>query len=132
MSAFLHLLLEHPVDELVTGREPETHDDVSLSDIRDGLDDGRIYTVSTETGPGSLNPFDDEVDDDRVVPDHAYVIDDVREVDGELQVHVVNPWGPDGGHLEAGDTLKNGDLWLTEDKFHESFDDTSSVAGRDR
>ena len=83
--------------ELVTGRQSETHGDVSLSDIRDGIDDGRIYTVSTETGPGSLNPFDDEVDDDRIVPNHAYIIDEVREVDGELQVHVVNPWGPDGG-----------------------------------
>lgn len=116
--------------ELVTGRRSETHDDVSLSDIRDGLDDGRIYTVSTETGPGSLNPFDEEVDDDRIVPNHAYVIDEVREVDGELQVHVVNPWGPDGGTFD--DEFRNGDLWLTEQQFHESFDDTSSIPGRDR
>jgi hypothetical protein len=117
--------------EMVTGRHAETHDDMSLSDIRDGLDDGRIYAVSTETSD-TFNPFDDEVDDDRVVPNHAYVIDEVREHDGELQVHVVNPWGPDGGHLADDDNLKNGDLWLTEKEFHESFDDTSSVAGRDR
>ena len=115
--------------ELVTGRESETHDDVSLGDIRDGLDEGRIYTVSTETD-GSINPFDDEVDDDRVVPNHAYIIDDVREVDGETKVHVVNPWGPDGGTLGGED--KSGDLWLTEQEFHESFDDTSSIPGRDR
>ncbi|GAW49580.1 MULTISPECIES: C2 family cysteine protease [unclassified Nocardioides] len=115
--------------EMVTGRHAETHDDMSLSDIREGLDEGRIYAVSTETSD-TFNPFDDEVDDDRVVPNHAYVIDDVRQVDGELKVHVVNPWGPDGGPLDGED--KSGALWLTEQQFHESFDDTSSVAGRNR
>ncbi|WP_121255387.1 C2 family cysteine protease [Nocardioides ferulae] len=115
--------------ELVTGQRSETHDDVDLSDIRDGLRDGRIYTVSTENGD-TFNPFDDEVDDDRIVPNHAYVIDQVadHDGDGELEVHVVNPWGPDGGQLDG--EFRHGDLWLTEQQFHESFDHTSSVPGR--
>jgi len=113
--------------EMVTGREVETDDDQSLEDIQQGLDDGRIYSVSTETD-GSLNPFDDEVDDDRVVPNHAYMIDEVRRNDdGELEVHVVNPWGPDGGSLDG--EHKDGDMWLSEDEFHGSFDDVYSVAG---
>jgi hypothetical protein len=115
--------------EMMTGRDADKHGDPDLEDIRDGLADGRIYTVSTETGPGSLNPFDDEVDDDRVVPNHAYMIDDVRtNADGELEVHVVNPWGPDGGSFD--DTHRDGDMWLTEDQLHGSFDDVYSVSGR--
>ncbi len=114
--------------EMVTGREVETDNDQSLEDIQRGLDEGRIFAVSTETD-GSLNPFDDEVDDDRVVPNHAYMIDEVRRNDdGELEVHVVNPWGPDGGSLDG--EHKDGDMWLTEDQLHGSFDDVYSVAGR--
>lgn len=30
------------------------------------------------------------------------------------------------------DEFRDGDLWLTEEEFHESFDDTSSIPGRDR
>lgn len=64
-----------------------------------------------------------------MVPNHAYVIDEVRTgSNGELQVHVVNPWGPDGGTTSAGDHA-DGDMWLTEDQLHDSFDDVYSVAG---
>lgn len=113
--------------EMITGRPAETRNDPDLQSIRDGLASGRVYVVSTET-QGSWWPFDDEIGDKRVVPDHAYMIDQVREVDGQLQVHVVNPWGPDGGSYN-GDA-KSGDLWLTEEQFHANFDHVSSVAGR--
>lgn len=115
--------------EMVTGRKAETHDDQDLDDIRRGLDDGRIYPGSTENDD-SRNPFDDEVDDDRVVPNHAYMIDEVRDVDGDgdLEVHVVNPWGPDGGSLDG--KHRDGDMWLSQGDFHGSFDDVYSVSGR--
>ena len=57
------------------------------------------------------------------------MIDEVRtNADGELEVHVVNPWGPDGGSFD--DTHRDGDMWLTEDQLHGSFDDVYSVSGR--
>lgn len=117
--------------EMVTGRDTDSDGDMSLEDIRDGIAEGRIHVVSTEDGEDSgWNPFDTAVDDDRVVPNHAYVIDRVEDIDGDgdLEVHVVNPWGPDGGELDG--EQKSGDLWLSEDDFHGSFDTTTSIAGR--
>ena len=116
--------------EMITGRDVDDDGDMGLEDIRDGIDEGRVHVVSTEDGSDSgWNPFDTAVDDDRVVPNHAYVIDRVEDIDGDgdLEVHVVNPWGPDGGDLDG--EQKSGDLWLSEDEFHDSFDNTSSIAG---
>ena len=56
----------------------------------------------------------------RIVPNHAYVVTEVKEVDGELKIHVVNPWGPGGGMLDG--EQKVGDLWLTEQEYKENFD----------
>jgi hypothetical protein len=64
--------------------------------------------------------WEDEVDDSRIVPNHAYVVTEVKEVDGELKIHVVNPWGPGGGMLDG--EQKVGDLWLTEQEYKENFD----------
>lgn len=116
---------------MVTGRDVESDGDMSIDDIRDGIDDGRVHVVSTEDDSDSpWNPFDTAIDDDNVVPNHAYIIDRVedRDGDGELEIHVVNPWGPDGGELDG--KHRSGDLWMTEEEFHESFDTTYSVGGR--
>lgn len=110
--------------EALTGRSASIHNDYGLADIRDGLARGDVFVTSTET-QGSWWPFDDEVDNRAIVPDHLYMIDAVKEVDGELQIHVVNPWGPDGGQYDG--EQKYGDLWLTEEEFHQNFDHTSSV-----
>ena len=56
------------------------------------------------------------MNDNSIVPNHAYVVTEVKEVDGELKIHVVNPWGPGG----SGD--KVGDVWLTEQEYRENFD----------
>lgn len=111
--------------ELLTGHPASNHDDQSLSEIQAGLARGDCFVASTETS-GSWWPFDDEVDDKGIVPDHMYMIDRVEQVDGQLKIHVVNPWGPDGGNYH-GDQ-KFGDMWLTEEEFHRNFDTTSSVA----
>jgi hypothetical protein len=116
---------------MVTGRDVDSDGDMSIDDIRAGIDDERIHVVSTEDDSDSwINPFDTSIDDDNVVPNHAYVIDRVEDHDGdgELEVHVVNPWGPDGGDFDGHH--RSGDLWLTEDEFHESFDTTYSIGGR--
>jgi hypothetical protein len=113
---------------MVTGRHVDSDGDMSIDDIRAGIDDGRIHVVSTEDDSDSwINPFDTSIDDDNVVPNHAYIIDRVEDHDGDgdLEVHVVNPWGPDGGDFDGHH--RSGDLWLTEDEFHESFDTTYSI-----
>lgn len=117
--------------EMVTGRDVESDGDMGLDDIRGGIEDGRIHVVSTEDDSDSgWNPFDTAIDDDNIVPNHAYIIDRVEDIDGdgELEVHVVNPWGPDGGTLDGHH--RSGDLWLSEDEFHDNFDSTSSIGGR--
>ena len=113
--------------EMVTGRDTDSDGDRGLDDIRDDLDDGRTLVVSTENDTESgWNPFDTAVDDDNVVPNHAYVIESVEERDGETIVRLVNPWGPDGGTGSDGH-FKDGVLELTEDEFHENFDTTTSI-----
>lgn len=114
---------------LITGRDTEKHDDMSLDDIRDGLANGHVYSAATENHD-TWWPFDDEVDDNRVVPNHAYMVDRVEEHDGQQMIHLVNPWGPDGGHMSGDENFKWGDLWLTQEQYHESFADTSGVQGR--
>lgn len=113
--------------ELITGRPAQMHNDVALGDISDGLDEGNIYYASTE-GKSTWWPFDDEVDDKHIVPGHGYFVDKVEERDGELKIHLLNPWGPDGGTYDG--EHRYGELWLTEQEYHENFDDTSWVEGR--
>ena len=115
--------------EMVTGRDTDSDGDRGLDDVRDDLDDGRVLVVSTESDTESgWNPFDEAVDADNVVPNHAYVIESVTERNGETIVRLVNPWGPDGGTGSDGH-VKDGVLELTEEEFHENFDDTTSIAG---
>ncbi len=113
--------------EMVTGRSASVHNDQSLESIRDGLADGRIYAVGSERGD-TWWPFDDEVDDKGIVPQHAYMIDKVEERDGTMKIHLLNPWGP-GEHSYHGESVY-GELWLTEEEFHRNFADTSSVSGK--
>ena len=116
--------------EMVTGRDTDSDGDRGLDDIRDDLDAGRTLVVSTEDDSKSgWNPFDTAVDDDNVVPNHAYVIESVVERDGQTIVRLVNPWGPDGGTGGDGH-VKDGVLELTEAEFHQNFDTTTSVPGR--
>ena len=85
--------------------------------------------VGTETAP-TWWPFDDQIDDNRSGPNHAYIVDDVREIDGELKIHVLNPWGPDGGNYDGEHRV--GDIWLTEKEYKENFDSVYSVPGKGR
>ncbi len=114
--------------EMITGRDTDGDGDRGLDDIQGDLDDGRVLVVSTENDTESgWNPFDEAVDDDNVVPNHAYVIESVTERDGERIIRLINPWGPDGGELDGHH--RDGVLELTEDEFHENFDETTSIPG---
>ncbi|MBD5784999.1 hypothetical protein IF650_02280 [Cellulosimicrobium terreum] len=110
--------------EAITGAEASSSGDASLEDLQDRLQDGPV-ALGTE-GEGGWWPFGDEVDDSRIVPDHAYVVDRVEERDGELMVHVVNPWGP-GDHPQDDGSNKIGDMWLTQQEYDENFDTVYSV-----
>ena len=109
--------------EMVTGR-PSTTTILpgSLQDIQRDLQNGQVYTASSK--PLVDLPWLGA--DQRVVPRHVYMIDEVRTVDGELKIHVVNPWGP-GMH---NNNTKYGELWMTEAEFKAAFLSTTRVEGR--
>lgn len=106
----------------ITGAKADRLGELSLSEIREKLNDGPVVLSSEQQDKGDTPwwPFDHEVDNDKIVPGHAYMVDDVREVDGQLKIHVVNPWGPDGGSYHGKDRV--GDMWLTEQEYRENFD----------
>jgi len=109
----------------ITGKAPEETGELDLAQIRDRLNNGPVV-VTTER-EHTWWPFDDEVDDTRIVPGHAYSVDRVEEHDGQMMIHVVNPWGPDGGSMAGDPNHKVGDLWLTEKQYKENFATVSSV-----
>lgn len=96
----------------------------SLSDIRTMLNDGPVVLASEmkDKPEGFLwfspEDADDAIADRRIVPGHAYMVDQVKKIDGEWKIHVVNPWGPDGGT-----NGKVGDLWLNEKEYRENFNE---------
>lgn len=114
----------------ITGRETHSGGESSFDDIESNLEDGRLMAVGTEDDDAFWF-WEDEVDDHRIVPNHAYMVDQVAEHDGQRMIHLVNPWGPDGGYLKDDDTQKVGDIWLTEKQYKENFDSTYSVPGKD-
>lgn len=109
--------------EAITGQQSTDLGESNLNDIRDALEDGPV-SVTTETDD-TLWWFDDEIDDDRVVPNHAYIVDAVEDHvnpdtgESEQMIHVLNPWGPDGGNHD--DIFRWGDLWLTEEQYQDNF-----------
>jgi uncharacterized protein YukE len=109
--------------EAITGKEAETEGELSFDEIQDRLNDGPVV-MSSESG-GDWNPFtsnDGDVDDDRIVENHVYVVSEIK--DGKI--HLINPWGPDGGTGSDGNT-KAGDIWLTEEEYRQNFESVSSV-----
>lgn len=113
--------------EMVTGRPAQDEGSPSLESIQKGLADGRSYATASKIHEISWLPLD--VSEPTIVPRHAYMIDRVETRNGELMIHLINPWGPDGGSLKDG-VPRAGDLWLTEKQFHDNFRNTSSVSGR--
>jgi hypothetical protein len=120
----------------ITGGDSDRGGESDFDGIRDKMEDGPI-AVGTEDDDARWW-WDDEVDNNHIVPNHAYMVDTiethVNDATGEEEtmIHLLNPWGPNGGNL-AGDTPGDngenqrwGDIWLTEDEYKENFDSVYS------
>jgi hypothetical protein len=107
----------------ITGGDAVRTGELDLAQIQEHLANGPVAVASEREQ--TWWPFDDEVDDSRIVPNHAYSVDRVEQHDGQMMIHVVNPWGPDGGNLDGVD--KVGDLWLTEEQYKQNFSSVSYV-----
>lgn len=117
--------------EAITGQDTDSFGRVSLDEIEKGLKEGRVYTLdSHDNYDGDAFWFwETEVKDNRIAIDHVYMVDKVEVRDGQKMIHVVNPWGPDGG--TGGDNNhKAGDLWLTEQQYKDSFSGGTSTKVR--
>lgn len=110
--------------EAITGQPAEKSGELDLKEIQDRLKDGPV-AVGTEDDD-ALFWWEEEVENKEIVPNHAYIVDEVKEVDGELKIHVLNPWGPAGGQDEDGQN-KVGDMWMTEEEYKKNFDSVYSA-----
>jgi hypothetical protein len=117
--------------ELMTGRSADKDGELDLAEIEEKLAGGQAVSVGSEDTRD--DDFDwvwesDEVNRTDVVPNHAYVVVEVKSNDdGEKVVVLANPWGPSGGRMSGDDDLKAGTLELTEDEYKENFDSVYSV-----
>ena len=109
--------------EAITGNSSESRGELSLSEIQDALRDGPV-ALGTEAAEDDWLFFFDKVDEAQIVPNHAYIVDNVQMREGEdgveqLMIHIINPWGP-GGELDG--QSKWGEQWITEEQYHDNFD----------
>lgn len=110
--------------EAITGHEAAKDGELSFSEIQNRLDDGPV-ALGTEDDD-SFWWWEDEIDDNRVVPNHAYIVEGItKDANGETVIQVRNPWGPGGGKLDG--QFKDGYLELTEEQYRENFDSVYSV-----
>ncbi|UVJ39061.1 C2 family cysteine protease [Arthrobacter sp. CJ23] len=115
--------------ELMTGKSADRDGELSLDELEDKLANGEAVSVGTEDVKDE--DFDwfwesDEVNRTDVVPNHAYIVVDVKTNDsGEKIVVLANPWGPSGGDLDG--EHKSGTLELTEEEYKENFDSVYSM-----
>jgi hypothetical protein len=107
----------------ITGNPSQLTYDASLEELREQLENGPVV-ATTEQGPADwYSP--ERIDDTTIVPNHAYVVESVEERvnpatgETETMVHLLNPWGPDGGELDG--EHRAGDLWLTEEEYRQNF-----------
>ncbi|MFJ4171811.1 C2 family cysteine protease [Paenarthrobacter sp. NPDC089714] len=117
--------------ELMTGQSGHHEGELNLDRIEEKLADGQAVAVGTEDVKD--DDFDwfwesEEVNRNDVVPNHEYIVVDVKtNDDGEKVIVLANPWGPDGGYMKDDDHHKSGTLELTEDQYKENFDSVYSV-----
>lgn len=117
--------------ELMTGKSADKDGELDLGEIEEKLGNGEAVSVGTQDVKD--DDFDwfwesDEVQRDDVVPNHAYIVTEVKtNDDGEKVIVLANPWGPSGGYMSGDDDHKAGTLELTEDEYKENFDSVYSV-----
>ncbi|MEL7975458.1 C2 family cysteine protease [Isoptericola sp. F-RaC21] len=124
---------------IITGQETQSHDlqsdgflgigggEAGYDELSRMVDEG--YVVLSTKGDDSDGPLWTEnptIQDSDVVPNHAYVLESIRETeDGDFEVVLRNPWGPSGGTLtddKFGEAERSGTLRLTRDELYENFD----------
>ncbi|WP_186759003.1 hypothetical protein [Arthrobacter alpinus] len=94
--------------EAITGQPIKSTGESNFDDISERLKNDPV-TVGTKTDPNGAWFFQHRVDHNHAVPNPEYIVDSVAEhinpETGESQrmIHLLNPWGPDGGNLD-GDT----------------------------
>lgn len=120
--------------EMVTGREAERAGEGDFESLEERLSEGPVAVGTQNNDVGErewYTPWESEIDDDSIVPNHAYVVEEILPTDhpdndaGEPVVLLTNPWGPDGGRLNGID--RDGTLTLTEQEYKDNFDSTYSV-----
>lgn len=118
--------------EAIYGRPAQREGETDFDSIEAALERGPV-AVGTETDPSGWDfPWTDTIDEDNIVPDHAYVVEEIiqpSEENGHEEPMIVlrNPWGPGGGTLDGID--RDGTLTLTEQQYKDSFDSTYSMEG---
>lgn len=123
--------------EMVTGQEAQRSGEGDFDSLQDRLGEGPVAvgTQNNDVGDRGWRFWESELDDDTIVPNHAYIVeeivpaDDPRNHHDEPAVILTNPWGPDGGSLNGHD--RDGTLVLTEQEYQDNFDSTYSVALED-
>lgn len=121
----------------ITGQDVQRSGEAGFDDIEQRLKDGPVALGTEGQRKQDWFFWEAEVDDDRVVPNHAYIVDKFEDRENpetgetERMIHIINPWGPNGGNLEGDEDVDGkpqrwGDLWLTEEQYKENFDSVYS------
>lgn len=109
----------------ITGNLSTLNYDASLDTLAQQLENGPVVATTEQGDADWFSP--ERVDDDTVVPNHAYIVAAVETRvnpetgEEEQMVNLINPWGPNGGYLADDDVRKSGELWLTEEEYRENF-----------
>ena len=123
--------------EMVTGREAQRSGEGNFGSLQNRLDEGPVAvgTQNNDVGERGWQFWESELDDDSIVPNHAYIVEEIIPADhprngrDEPVVMLTNPWGPDGGSYN--DQQREGTLYLTEQEYQDNFDSTYSVTMED-
>lgn len=116
----------------ITGQDTDRSGQGDFDSIADKLKDGPVAVGTEDKNDDSFDWFweADQIDDDRIVPNHAYIVDSVETRENpdtgkeERMIHLINPWGPNGGMFD--DKQRWGDIWLTEQEYRDNFDSVYS------
>jgi len=112
--------------EAITGKPTQREGELNFSEIEERMEDGPV-ALGTERQDKVAWFFGDVVDDNRIVPQHVYMVGGFRENDGVKEILVVNPWGSDGGIEGDEGSPRLEEVWITEEEYKENFSTVYSV-----
>ncbi|WP_285725581.1 C2 family cysteine protease [Psychromicrobium xiongbiense] len=123
--------------QAITGKTTHRDGELNFDKIQEKLTRGPV-TAGTERDPDEFHWFwEDTTDDPHIVPGHEYIVDTITDHvnpqtgKNERMIHLLNPWGPNGGQLNQKDidtgNQRWGDVWLTEQQYKDNFSEISSM-----